>query len=59
MIHVVQNCQTIFQIQMAAKQVSSALNMDNTLLNRYIYQKCSNDSKQYVTKYLTIKPGTS
>uniref|UniRef100_A0A914CZ90 Uncharacterized protein n=1 Tax=Acrobeloides nanus TaxID=290746 RepID=A0A914CZ90_9BILA len=48
MIHVVQNCQTIFQIQMAAKQVSSALNMDNTLLNRYIYQKCSNDSKQYM-----------
>lgn len=47
MIHVVQNCQTLFQIQVAANQVGSTFTMDNTLLNSYLYQ-CSPDSKQYM-----------
>ena len=47
MIHVVQNCQTLFQIQIGANQVGSALSMDNNLLNKSLYQ-CSNDSKQYI-----------
>uniref|UniRef100_A0A915DE63 PI3K/PI4K catalytic domain-containing protein n=1 Tax=Ditylenchus dipsaci TaxID=166011 RepID=A0A915DE63_9BILA len=48
LIHVVQNCQTIFHIQCEAKQMGSSFNMDVNLLNKYIYQKCSNDSKQYM-----------
>uniref|UniRef100_A0AC35FR39 Phosphatidylinositol 3-kinase n=1 Tax=Panagrolaimus sp. PS1159 TaxID=55785 RepID=A0AC35FR39_9BILA len=48
MIHIVQNCQTLFQIQTSAGQIGSTFNMDNGLLNKYIYQKCSSDSKQYM-----------
>ena len=52
MIHVVQNCHTIFQIQCLAKQFSSNIGIDQKLLNRFIYDVCTKDkelnSKQYM-----------
>lgn len=47
LINVVQNCQTLFQIQCEERKGAS-FNMDVGLLNKYIYQKCSTDSKQFV-----------
>lgn len=52
MIHVVQNCHTIFQIQCYSKQFSSNIGIDQKLLNRFIYDVCTKDkelnSKQYM-----------
>lgn len=52
MIHVVQNCHTIFQIQCAAKQITSTIGIDQKLLNKFIYDICSKerelDSKKYM-----------
>lgn len=44
MIHVVQNCNTLFEIQCAAKQLGSTFNMECTVINKYI-RNCSEDSK--------------
>uniref|UniRef100_A0A1I8AW80 Phosphatidylinositol 3-kinase n=1 Tax=Meloidogyne hapla TaxID=6305 RepID=A0A1I8AW80_MELHA len=48
LIHVVPDCQTLFQIQCETRKTAS-LNMDIALLNKYIYKRCcSRDSKKYL-----------
>ncbi|VDN27250.1 unnamed protein product [Gongylonema pulchrum] len=47
MIHVVQNCNTLFEIQCAAKQLGSTFSMDCGVINKYI-RNCSGDTKLYL-----------
>uniref|UniRef100_F1KQX2 Phosphatidylinositol 3-kinase age-1 n=1 Tax=Ascaris suum TaxID=6253 RepID=F1KQX2_ASCSU len=47
MIHVVQNCSTLFEIQCAAKQLGSTFNMESSLINKWI-RNHSDDSKTYL-----------
>ncbi|KAL3117853.1 hypothetical protein niasHT_006285 [Heterodera trifolii] len=51
LIHVVPDCQTLFQIQCESKRkyTGTSLNMEVDLLNKHIYKKCcANDSKKYL-----------
>ncbi|KAI3415984.1 hypothetical protein GPALN_005542 [Globodera pallida] len=51
LIHVVPECQTLFQIQCDTKRkyTGTSLNMEVDLLNKHIYKKCcANDSKKYL-----------
>ncbi|KAF7638027.1 hypothetical protein Mgra_00002480 [Meloidogyne graminicola] len=48
LIHVVPDCQTLFQIQCETRKTAS-LNMDIALINKYIYKRCcARDSKKYL-----------
>ncbi|KAL3995265.1 Phosphatidylinositol 3- and 4-kinase family protein [Acanthocheilonema viteae] len=47
MIYVVQNCNTLFEIQCAAKQLGSTFSMESGLINKYI-RNCSENSKVYL-----------
>jgi phosphatidylinositol-4,5-bisphosphate 3-kinase len=52
MIHVVQNCHTIFQIQCSAKQFSSNIGIDQKLINRFIYDVCTKDKELNSKMYM-------
>ncbi|CAD5206654.1 unnamed protein product [Bursaphelenchus okinawaensis] len=52
MIHVVQNCATIFQIQCASTQLGSTFSMDQQLINKHIYDLCTQDKVLNSKKYM-------
>lgn len=51
MIYVVQNCNTLFEIQCAAKQLGSTFNMESSLINKWI-RNYSEDSKLFVFPFV-------
>lgn len=45
MIHVVQDCHTIFQVQCSSRQITSAIGIDQKFLNRFIYDVCTTEKE--------------